>query len=181
MLDAQELGTTLRTAKRSLFRLELQAAYDVPADGNDFQRFLAGESGPDMGRKQRWLDFLREQRTQGIYRHRVRALRTPLSEYDRYAAAWGYSYNVPAGDDTRILDVAAHPLQAWIDHDFWLIDDQIPVRMHYDETGQFTGAEVVESRLPTYRVARDVAWTFAEPFEQWWHRQPEYRTAQVVN
>lgn len=180
MLDAQELGTTLRTAKRSLFRLELQPVYDVPTDGSDFQRFLAGELGPDLGRKRRWLDFLSEQRAQGVYRHRVRVLRTPLSEYDRYACAWGYAYNVPAGDDTRIVDLTKHPLRTLVNHDFWLIDDEIPVRMLYDGAGQFIGAEVAESEISIYRVARDVAWAAAESFELWWPKQPEYQTARMV-
>lgn len=77
MLDEHELGAYLRQATRSVFRLETLPAYDVPTDRGDFPRYLAGESTPDMERKGRWLDFLREQRAQGIDRHRVRVLRTP--------------------------------------------------------------------------------------------------------
>jgi hypothetical protein len=177
MLDAQELGTHLRQAQRSLFRLEIQPAYDVPTDGNDFERYLAGEPGPDMVRKSRWLDFLREQRTQGIYRHRVRVVSTPLSDYDRYAAEWGYAYNVPAGDDTRILDLAKHShlagARSW--DDFWLIDDNEVVLMHYDSDGHFLGAELADpDATDRYRTARDTAWHAAEPFSTWWHRHPEY-------
>lgn len=172
-MDAQELGSYLRQATRSLFRLEVQRAYDVPADGNDFQRYLAGEPSPDMERKQRWLDFLREQRAQGIYRHRVRVLRTPLSDYDRYACAWGYSYNVQAGDDTRILDLTDHPHLpgAWRWGDFWLVDDEHAIDMHYDETGRFLGAvKANPDTIDRYRATRDTAWEAAEPFNTWYHR-----------
>ncbi len=48
-------------ATGSLFRLETLPAYDVPTDRGDFPRYLAGEPDPDMERKGRWLDFLREQ------------------------------------------------------------------------------------------------------------------------
>jgi hypothetical protein len=117
MLDERELGAYLRQTTRSLFRLEALPAYDVPTDRGDFPRYLAGEPAPDMERKGRWLDFLREQRAQGIDRHRVRVLRTPLSDYDRYACEWGY--NVPAGEDTRVLDLTERPLPAEVvDHDF---------------------------------------------------------------
>lgn len=44
---------------------------------------------------------------------------------------------MPAGDDTRILDLSERPLLTAVpDHDFWLVDHEFPVRMHYDETGR---------------------------------------------
>lgn len=176
MLDERELGAYLRDATRSLFRLETLPTYDVPTDRGDFPRYLAGETGPDMERKGRWLDFLREQRAQGVYRHRVRVLRTPLSDYDRYACDWGYAYNVPAGDDTRILDLSERPLPAAVvDHDFWLVDHERAVRMHYDDAGRFLGATVVEPvELGRYQAARDAAWQAAKPFDGWWAQHPEY-------
>ncbi len=179
MLNERELGSYLRQATRSLFRLETLPAYDVPIDRGDFPRYLAGEPGPDMERKGRWLDFLREQRAQGVDRHRVRVLRAPLSDYDRYACEWGYAYNVPAGDDTRVLDLAERSMPVdVVDHDFWLVDHERPVRMHYDDGGRFLGASVVEpAELSRYQVARDAAWRAAEPFEAWWNRHPEYHRA----
>jgi hypothetical protein len=178
MLDAQELGAMLRQAKRSLFRLEMQPAYDVPTDGNDFSRYLAGEPWPDLERKERWLLFLREQRDKGIYRSRVRVVRIPLSDYDRYASEWGYCYNVPAGDDTRIAEVGKLLRDAWMDginHDFWLVDNQVPIRMNYDDGGRFVNADVLNgAEGPRYRDIKDALWVNSEPFEQWWQRHPEY-------
>lgn len=176
MLDERELGAYLRHATHSLFRLEMLPAYDVPIDRGDFPRYLAGEAIPDMERKAHWLDYLREQRAQGVYRHRVRALRTPLSDYDRYACEWGYAYNVPAGDDTRILDLTERPVLAdVIDHDFWLVDHERPVRMHYDDAGRFLGAAVVDpAESGRYQAVRDAAWRAAEPFDAWWAQHPQY-------
>lgn len=179
MLNEQELSSYLRQAARSLFRLEILPEYNVLLDRGDYPRYLAGESGPDMGRKGRWLDFLRAQRAQGIDRHRVRVLRSPLSDYDRYACEWGYAYNVPAGDDTRVLDLTEQSLPVEVvDHDFWLIDHKRPVRMHYDRAGRFLGASLVElAELNRYQAARDGAWYAAEPFQPWWDRHPEYHRA----
>lgn len=41
ILAERELGTYLRQATRSLFRLETLSAYDVPTDRGDFPRYLA--------------------------------------------------------------------------------------------------------------------------------------------
>ncbi|MGH3853247.1 MAG: DUF6879 family protein [Pseudonocardiaceae bacterium] len=179
MLTFTELGEIISSARRSLFRLETLVAYDVPTDRGDFPRYLAGEPAPDMERKGRWLDFLREQRARGIFRYRVRLLRTPLSDYDRYACEWGYAYNVPAGDDTRVLDLTERPGPAEVvDHDFWLVDHEHPVRMHYDEAGRFLGATVADpAELGRYQAARNAAWRAAEPFDAWWGRHPECHRA----
>jgi hypothetical protein len=179
MLDERELGAYLRRATRSLFRLEALPAYDVPTDRGDFPRYLAGEPAPDMERKGRWLDFLREQRAQGIDRHRVRVLRTPLSDYDRYACEWGYAYNVPAGENTRVLDLTERPLPAdVVEYDFWLVDHERPVRMHYDDAGRFLGATLADpAELGRYQAAHDAVWRAAEPFDAWWDRHPECHRA----
>jgi hypothetical protein len=89
----------------------------------------------------------------------------------------GYAYNVPAGDDTRILDLAKHShlagARSW--DDFWLIDDNEVVLMHYDSDGHFLGAELADpDATDRYRAVRDTAWRAAEPFSTWWHRHPEY-------
>jgi hypothetical protein len=180
MMDmaAQELGVCLRQATRSLFRLEMEPVYDVPTDGSDFQRYLAGEPWPDLERKERWLLCLREQRDKGIYRSRVRVVNTPLSDYDRYAFEWGYAYNVPAGDDTRILNLAEQlslPIGLGLWHDFWLIDDERAVRMRYNRKGEFLGADLIDpDQVGTYRQFRAAAWEVAEPFDRWWQAHPEY-------
>lgn len=185
-MDAQELGLHLRKATRSLFRLEMEPVYEVPTDGTDFQRYLADEPGPDMDRKGRWLAFLREQRDKGIYRHRVRVLTTPLSDYDRYACEWGYAYNVPAGDDTRILDVTTLlklPETFWQWHDFWLVDDECAICMEYNRRGNFMGAYLVDpDAVDQYRRIRDTAWPLAAPFVDWWAQHPEFhRTSQKAS
>jgi hypothetical protein len=106
-------------------------------------------------------------------------LRAPLSDYDRYACEWGYAYNVPAGDDTRVLDLAERSMPAaLVDHDFWLVDHERTVRMHYDDAGHFLGATVVAAaELSQYQAARDAAWCAAESFTAWWDRHPEYHRA----
>lgn len=78
-----------------------------------------------------------------------------------------------------MVDLAERSLPAEVvDHDFSLVDHELPVRMHYDDAGRFLGATVVEpAELSRYQVARDAAWHEAEPFQAWWNRHPEYHRA----
>jgi len=180
MLDATQLGELIRGHfTSSAFRLETLASYDVGSDGGDVARYLRGESAPDPSRKDAWLARLRREAAEGKQRQRVHVWRGPLSPYLRYEAEWGYLPNVMAGEDVRVLDLAERSRpDDLVDHDFWLLDDQMVVRMHYDERGCFVGAEVLaDADLPRYRAARDAAISAAEPFVSYWQRHPEYHRA----
>lgn len=158
----------------SAFRLETLPVYDVASDGDDVARYLAGEPEPDPGRKQPWLDELRAEKAAGKRRYRVRVLRTPLSDYDRYACEWGYAPNAAAGEEINILDVAATPRPAGIgDEDFWLLDDEHVLRMIYTAAGQFQGSVAADDPGP-YLAARDAALAAAVPFGPWWAAHPEF-------
>jgi hypothetical protein len=180
MLDLPELSALIGGYNRELFRLETLDWYRSKSDGRDVDRYLRGESAPDPGRKERWLAQLRRERADGRLRQRVHVLRSPIGPYLRYECEWGYLPNSAAGEDIRVLDLAERPRPADLDitHDFWLIDDRDVVRMHYDGSGRFAGAELLASaELPRYRAARDAALTAAEPFTSYWPRHPEYHQA----
>jgi len=159
---------------KSAFRLELLDLYDVEQETEEFSRFLAG--GPfDLAEQQPWLDVLRREEEAGIRRYRVHVVRTPLTPYLRYECEWGYVLNEPAGEEINILDLTEQPEpDGLVDHDFWLIDDQHILRVHYGDAGHYLGMELIdESELPRYRRARDAALAPAEPFGSWWARHPE--------
>lgn len=182
MLTAQELGEYIDTRlAQSAFRLERLDRYDVAADGDDFERFMRGEVAPRPERKQPWLERLRREAEAGILNQRVHVLRTPLTDYLRYECEWGYVPNAHAGEDIRILDLAEHDLPPGVvDHDFWLVDNTHAIRMHYDDSGQFIGAEPVDDPS-LYQHSRAVLVADAEPFSAWWGRHceewREYRVA----
>lgn len=175
MLTAAELGAYIdERLTRSAFRLELLDRYTVDSDGYDFERFKAGADAPTRERKQPWLDRLRAEAEAGIHNHRVHVLSRPLNDYLRYECEWGYVYNAAAGEDIRILDATdrAAP-KGIVDHDFWLIDDEHPIRMYYSPAGEFLGAEPVPHLLGPYQLARTLAVSASEPFNAWWQRHPE--------
>lgn len=165
--------------RRSAFRLELLDAYEVASDGTDFARYLAGEPSPTPERVQPWIDQLRAERAAGVVRQRVHVLRRPLSPYLRYECEWAYTLNAAEGEDVRILDVSGRPdltealrRSAKATRDFWIFDDRWPVVMHYDNAGQFVGADVDQDVQP-YREARDLTVRLSEPFTGWWAAHPD--------
>jgi len=164
------------------FRVEVRDRYEVPSDGGDLARYLAGEDVPDAARKNAWLDELRADTAAGKRWQWVHVVYSPLSDYLRYAFEWGYAINIHAGADVRVLDLAEHPRPAGVpEEDFWLLDGDAALIMHYDDAGRFLGADAVPAaELPRYRHARDTAWEAAEPFADYWARHPGYHRARVA-
>lgn len=179
MLTLPELGELINERHTfDLLRVQTLDRYDAASDGDDFQRYLAGESEPTASRKRPWLDHLRTLVDSGRAWRNVHVLSTPLSDYLRYACEWGYAYNVTSGQDVLIVDpaddVVMHALVAV--GDFWVIDQKMVVRMRYDSGGRFVGAEPVsdEDRGMLFRAVAGLLWRQAEPFTSWWARHPQY-------
>lgn len=176
MLTENELGRYIDDRlTKSAFRLELLDRYDGVSEREDFARFLRGEPIASLAQRRPWLDRLRAEAAAGILNQRVHVLRTPLTDYLRFECEWGYAHNADAGEDIRIIDLAERDLPAGLtDHDFWLIDDEHAIRMHYDSGGRFTGAEPASpADLWLYQHARAAAVAASEPFGAWWRRHPE--------
>lgn len=177
MLTVAEAGAWMDAhLTRSAFRLELLPAYDVASDGEDLARYLAGEPEPDPARKEPWLEELRKERAAGIRRYRVHVLTTPLTPYLRYECEWGYTPNAAAGEDICIVDETERGarLTLSVDHDFWLVDGEHVLRMHYDDAGRLLGCEALAGdTVRPYLAAHDAALDAADPFATWWARHPE--------
>lgn len=178
-MDLQELGVFIdehfREPGDSLFRMETLPQYAVDSDGDDYQRWLDGEPEPTWARKQPWLDTISKWRDSRMTYRRVRILSERPTDYERYAAEFGYAYNASAGEDIRVLHRGEHALpDGLVERDFWVINDALVVFMHYDEHGRYADAEVADARATATHIhARNIAWDAAEPFAAWWARHPE--------
>lgn len=182
MLSLHELGELIDERHTfDLIRVQTLARYDVASDGDDFQRYLAGEAEPTASRKQPWLEHLQALVASGRAWRNVHVLSTPLSDYLRYACDWGYAHNVRAGQDVRIVELAANDLLSELVTigDFWVIDRQAVVQMHYDVSGRFVGADLVpdEKDATLFRAVAGLLWHQAEPFTEWWARHPQFHRA----
>lgn len=164
---------------KTLFRLETLPAYGVPSEGSDFARYLAGEPGPAPERRQQWLNRLADEVARGLRRRRVHTVSLPLSDYLRFECEWSYALN-PC-EEIRILELTENrvDLQCLVDDagsDFYLVDDEQVIRMHYTDRGEPVGAEADTSATSVagHRHIAAAMWSQAEPFAQWWAANQQF-------
>lgn len=177
-LDEAALDEYTDRFDHDAFRHEMLDRYDVPSDGGDLARYLAGEPGPDPAVTEPWGGWVRRQVARGATVRRLRTLAGPPGDYLRWEMEWVYTANVEAGEDIRILDLAErrpeHPLAV----EFWMLDHQRVALMNYDLDGRFVNAHAQEGPLArVLREKRDAAWELAEPFTSWWARRPDLHRA----
>lgn len=146
---------------------------------SDFARYLAGEPGPAPQRRQRWLDRLSAEVHRGLKRRRVHVVSLPLSDYLRFECEWSYALN--PYEDIRILELTAGRLDLQrlvdaADGDFYLVDGEHVIRMHYTTENQPHGAvaDTSPDGVAAYRHVAEVLWSEAEPFAQWWAAHPHF-------
>jgi len=181
MMDGIALGKFLRAAQDDLLRVECLDYYEP--DEADFQRYLAGEATPDMTRMGAWLERLRGEQARGLRRRRVHVVQSPVSKYVAFECEFAYAYNIQAGEEIRILDLAERTgvPGSRMGTDFWMVDGHDVAVMHYTPEGAFTGAHLAPpAARDTYRTAARALWDAAEPFASWWNRHPEYHRGQKV-
>jgi hypothetical protein len=159
-----DLGRLFETFTASAFRLECLPAYQVPQDVQWLRRFRAGEARPQARDNRPWLQTVRNAKARGARMQRVRAVATPLTEYQRFQFSWGYPENEGAGEEIYILDHWPEVL-AYAE-DFWLFDDSLAVVLEYDDKGRFVRPVVAETLTP-YQRARDITLKSSVPFRQY--------------
>jgi hypothetical protein len=106
---------------------------------------------------QSWLDMVREAAAQGRRFARVRVVTLPLTDYSRFGV-WCAQFTTGAGEDIRyLLRDQAGDLP---DHDYWLFDSRLLVRMRFDDKSAFLGGEVIEdaATIVEHNYWRDAAW-----------------------
>ncbi len=61
-------------------------------------------------------------------------------------------------------------------YDWWMLDERVVLRFHYDTDGAFLGADPLEdpAELADHRRYRDAALAAAVPFPEYWAAHPQY-------
>jgi hypothetical protein len=166
-VNPAELGRLFETFTSVAFRLEVLAAYNVPEEAESMRLWREGKPAPAWQKEREWLAMVREATTAGKSMQRVRVVRQPLSDYVRMEFAWGYPDNVRHGEDIRVFEVKDRGgVPGMLDHDYWLFDDRIVVRLEYTADGSFIRPVEVSDVAP-YRRCRDVAMQLGVPFSQY--------------
>jgi hypothetical protein len=136
--------------------LELRDRYDAPYENKSLEKFLAGEPD-DLPWMQSWLEMLQGATAAGRRFARVRVVTLPLTDYSRFGV-WCAQFTNGAGEDIRYLrrDQAAN----LPDHDYWLFDSRLLVKMLYRDDDSFIGGELIDDSavVVEHNYWRDAAW-----------------------
>ncbi len=161
-----ELWSTFR---RSAFRLETLPWYRMPDDAGELERYLSGATLP-AGYNTDWHADIQGWAADGKILQRVRVVRPPLTDYERFEFDWAYPGNLAAGEDTRMLDGAKADELGLPNWDFWFFDDHLVRKQVYTEDGTFVGREVLPDADPAeFRRYRELALSHATVF--WTYRR----------
>lgn len=178
MLDLDAFGALLdKLHTRDLFRVETLGYY--ADDEHEYAQWRRGEQGPDLEWKAGWLDALRADHAAGRQWRVLHVVDGPITDYVAYEMAWCYQPNQEAGQEIRILDLrqAGLPSAAMNAGDFMVVDDNTVIRMHYSDTGEFVGANIINQDPTVFVALRDLMWAAATPFSTWWAQHTELHHA----
>src|SRR6185437_15925724 len=119
-------------------------SYAVPIESAGLGAYLAGEPFQKSEGGQAFNEFVRGQVNAGVTWRRVRVVRGPLTEYERWECEWGYAVSEELGHRTFVLDLseAADPPRL-PDYDWWMFDERVVLRFTYDGDGAFVGADAL--------------------------------------
>jgi hypothetical protein len=111
---------------------------------------------------QSWLALLREATARGRQVTRIRVVTLPLTDYSRFGV-WCARFTNGAGEDIRYLERGKAAALKLPDHDYWLFDSRLLLRMHFDDQDAFLGGEVVKdpAEVVQHNYWRDTAWHHA--------------------
>jgi hypothetical protein len=155
-LEADAWQAYFRDYRRSAWRLEVQPTYTMPGEQVGLALFRAGKGKP-ADHNAAWHKTVRNNAEAGKTMGRVRVVRRPLTEYQRYQLAWGIPGNIEAGEDIRILDLTDRDL-GLPTQDFWFFDDATVVHLNFRPDGTLIDRELIENPdLDQYRRWRDTA------------------------
>jgi hypothetical protein len=166
-LDGDSWREVFDSFRHTAWRFEAQPAYTMPNETENVARFLRGDPKPDS-HNHRWHERVGDYLAAGRAIGRVRIVRQPLTDYQRYQFAWGIPGNIEAGEDIRILDVTHEdyglPLTG---QDWWMFDESHIVHLNFRPDGTQINRELAEAPdLAEYKRWCDICLAHAVPFAQ---------------
>lgn len=165
-LTPDEFRAIAADFKWSAFRLEARQIYNVGDELEEAASFMAGEQKPDE-RAAEWYQTIKADVAAGKQYTKVKILRRPLTDYQRYSLAWTMPDSVEAGMEYRVVDVTDRDV-GLPDLDFWLYDNTKVVILEYNDDDSPRGAELIENEeVDQYLQWRDIALKESVPFSEY--------------
>ncbi len=151
-ITGAEQSAQLAGFRTSAWRFERQRTYSIDQEDRQLQSFLAGHPIPpaedaEHPELEAWMKRVAAHVAAGRSVGRVRIVDDPPTDYQRWLQ-WLDVYNRQAGEEISYLSRAvAHEvglLTAESGPDWWLLDDERLILIHFNEAGQRTFAELIE-------------------------------------
>ncbi|MFD5704421.1 DUF6879 family protein [Streptomyces lasiicapitis] len=167
LLDGEDWRRFFDAFEREAWRFEAQPTYTMPKEQENIARFLRGEAKPS-GHNARWHERVRGYVESGRHIGRVRIVRQPLTDYQRYQFAWGIPGNIAAGEGIRVLDVTQEdhglPLSG---RDWWMFDESRIAHLNFRPDGTQINRETYEGDPTPYLEWKRMALEYAVPFKEY--------------
>ena len=141
----QNLMYYLSVSKKSLFRFE-------------YEQYFANDDMSDESMKE-WWSFIKDKTLNNITMQRVRLVILPMNEYTK-SELKTHKNSVKYGDDIRVLYkeefdeiVNSIKLVKFLENQnnkvlsFWLIDDNLLLKMKYNEAGVYIGFDTIYEQV----------------------------------
>ena len=165
-VNLDDLDKIIEQSTTSAFRLETLPQYLVPQPNGGYTAWREAKPlAPRTPETLPWMAEMKRQIDAGYRQYRVHIVDYPLSDYTRYELL-AYLDNQAVGEEIHIAERDAHSELRDLHEDFWLYDDEIAVRMIYDDKGHFLYPEMIGDVRP-YRIMRDTAMRHAEPLDDY--------------
>ena len=157
-IDDSTFGSYFEEFEHTAWRLETRRGYASDRAGEKYRRYLETEEVPDDSHRP-WYANVRAQTVQGKRFERVRIVDHPPTREQLFLLATAAGSN-KAGEDIRNLWRADADKARLPAVDFWLFDSRRALVLHFDETDEYLGAELVEdpTRVVQFCQIRDAAW-----------------------
>lgn len=167
LLDGEDWRRVFDAFQTEAWRFEAQPTYTMPREAENVARFLRGEPKPEE-HNARWHERVRGYVASGRRIGRVRVVRQPLTDYQRYQFAWGIPGNIAAGEDIRVLDVTDSdyglPLTG---QDWWMFDQSRVVHLNFRPDGTQINRKLSAGDPAQYVEWQEFAMRHAVPFGEY--------------
>lgn len=166
-ITSDEFSELLTSFKRSAVHLETRDAYGTETELPYMAMWARGEED-DLAWLEEWCQQLRDHVRAGRTVRRARIISEPLSDYQR----WSYSIAHPmveAGEDIRWVPRRLTSTICVPGNDFYLLDDELVVFLHYAGAGlntaytKTTDPDVAEM----CRTAFERVWALSIPHSEY--------------
>jgi putative hydrolase of HD superfamily len=151
-ITGAEQSAHLAGIRASAWRFERQPFYFIEQEDRQLRAFLTGHpipphediEHPELGE---WMQRVVQYTAEGKSIGRVRVTDEPPTDYQRWLR-WLDTYNRAAGEDIRyVTRQAARDSGLLVDEngpDWWLLDNERLILIHFDGGGRITSRELVE-------------------------------------